>query len=648
MAPHSLVALTGPLRGRTFELAADPSAEPFALGRHPSNDVRIPDLSVSRHHCTLRRTPEGWRVTDLDSRLGTFVNGRPVHEAPLRHGDLLAVGESTFLVSLEDEPAEEPDGLGVLGALGALNDDAALEAGTEIRLPPGDSVYLRPDRMPGAARGDRAARSLGALLEIATACGALRDPEALAGRLLELVLAAVPAERGAVLFADGGDDRDDRDGGEEGFTAVHRHAPFPVSRTLARRMLAERTALLWNGPQGEPPPAESVTGSGIHALLAVPLLHQDRAFGLLYADTREPGAAFDEEHLQLLAAAGVLAAGALNTALRFQRLERENRRLQSAEIGPGLVGESSGLRRVVELIGKVAPTPATVLILGESGTGKELAARALHTASRRAGHPFVAINCATLSETLLESELFGHEKGAFTGAVARKVGKLEVARGGTLFLDEVGEMPLTLQAKLLRVLQERTFERVGGTQPLSADIRLVAATNRDLQQAIATGSFRADLFYRLNVIALTLPPLRERREDVPLLAAHFAALHGRAVRGHPLGISPAARTLLLRYPWPGNIRELSNAIERAVVLGQDDVIQPDDLPETLLETGPGASASTAAPGYHEALNRFKRELILEAVAASHGTITRAAERLGLHPNHLHRLITSLDLRTELE
>jgi DNA-binding NtrC family response regulator len=348
----------------------------------------------------------------------------------------------------------------------------------------------------------------------------------------------------------------------------------------------------------------------------------------------------------MLAAAGVLAAGSLATALRYQQLERENRRLQAAEIGPGLVGESPGLRRVVELIAKVAPTPATVLVLGESGTGKELAARALHAASRRAGHPFVAINCATLSETLLESELFGHEKGAFTGAVARKAGKIEVARGGTLFLDEVGEMPLLLQAKLLRVLQERTFERVGGVQPLTADVRLVAATNRDLQQAIATGTFRADLFYRLNVIALTLPPLRERREDIPLLAAHFAALHGRAVRGRPLGLSPAARTLLLRYPWPGNIRELSNAIERAVVLGQDDVIQPDDLPETLLEAGP-STASPAVTGFHDALNLYKRELILEAVAVCGGNITRAAERLGLHPNHLHRLITSLDLRTEL-
>jgi transcriptional regulator with GAF, ATPase, and Fis domain len=634
MALPSLVALTGPLRGQTFEL----TGEELALGRHPSNDVRIPELSVSRHHSTLRRTAEGWRVTDLDSRLGTFINGKPVHEAPLRHGDLVAVGDSTFLLSLEDETARETPVLG---------DDATLEAGTEILLPVGDSVYLRPDRTPGGS--GRAARSLGALLEIAAACGALRDPEALAGRLLDLVLSAIPAERGAVLLPN------DEDGG---FTAVHRQArpsvredaPFPVSRTLVRRVLEERAALLWNGPQGGPAPAESVTGAGVHALLAVPLIHQERAFGLVYADVREPQTVFDEEHLQMLAAAGVLAAGALATALRYQQLERENRRLQSAEIGPGLVGESPGLRRVVELIGKVAPTPATVLILGESGTGKELAARALHATSRRAGHPFVAINCATLSETLLESELFGHEKGAFTGAVARKTGKLEVARGGTLFLDEVGEMPMALQAKLLRVLQERTFERVGGTQPLAADIRLVAATNRDLQQAIAAGTFRADLYYRLNVIALTLPPLRERRTDIPLLAAHFAALHGRAVRGRPLGISPPARALLLRYPWPGNIRELSNAIERAVVLGQDDVIQPEDLPETLLEAGPSAAAAdlSAPLTYHEALNRFKRELILEAVAASGGTVTRAAERLGLHPNHLHRLITSLDLRTELE
>jgi transcriptional regulator with PAS, ATPase and Fis domain len=301
------------------------------------------------------------------------------------------------------------------------------------------------------------------------------------------------------------------------------------------------------------------------------------------------------------------------------------------------------------VLARAAPTHSTVLILGESGTGKELAARALHAASPRARAPFVAINCASLSETLLESELFGHEKGAFTGALQRKIGKIEVAQGGTLFLDEIGEMPLPLQARLLRVLQERTFERVGGTRPLQADVRLVAATNRDLPREVTEGRFRSDLFYRLNVIAVTVPPLRERREDIPLLASHFAAIHGRAVRGRGLGVSPAARALLGRYAWPGNIRELSNAIERAVVLGDGEAILPEDLPEALLEAAPAAgSPDGAAPRFHEALNRYKRQLIREAMAESGGTVTRAAERLGLHPNHLHRLITSLDLRGEIE
>ncbi|MFL6234870.1 MAG: sigma-54 interaction domain-containing protein, partial [Thermoanaerobaculia bacterium] len=379
------------------------------------------------------------------------------------------------------------------------------------------------------------------------------------------------------------------------------------------------------------------------------LLGPDGPLGALYADTLSPGTPGERlgaEHLQWLAAAAALAAGPLAAALRAERLERENRRLQAAELGHGLVGESAGLRRVWDVITRVAPTASTVLVLGESGTGKELAARAIHRASRRAGEPFVAINCATLSETLLESELFGHERGAFTGAVERKTGKLEAASGGTLFLDEVGEMPLQLQARLLRVLQERTFERVGSTKPIQVDIRLVAATNRDLLKAITSGTFRSDLYYRLNVVSITMPPLRERREDIPLLASHFAALHGRAVRGREVGISSEARALLVRYDWPGNVRELGNAIERAVVLGMDDTIRPEDLPETLLETAPSADLPTTR--FHDALNDLKRRLIVEAVRESGGVITKAAERLGLHPNHLHRLITTLGLREEIE
>jgi len=619
--PPTLVALTGPLQGQTFELRGDE----VALGRHPSNDLRLTDPSVSRHHCVLRRMDAGWRAADLESRRGTFVNGLPVRERDLAHGDFLVIGESTFLVSLGTNKGEDS------GPAGGEVEDSGLAGETEIRLAITDSIYLKKDRLPAALAG---------LLEIAAAPPA--GSAALAQVLLDRVLAAVPAERAALLPAD-----------EEGedlppvYLSPAGDRAFPVSRTIVERALKDRQALLIDRDLNRKPGDDasgSVDSAGIRSLACVPLPGSP-ALGVLYADTSQPGARLGEEHLQWLAAAASLASGALAAALRGERLERENRRLQAAELGFGLVGETPAMKRVYDVITRAAPTPSTVLILGESGTGKELAARALHGASRRAGKPFMAINCATLSATLLESELFGHERGAFTGAVERKTGKLEVAQGGTLFLDEMGEMPPPLQAKLLRVLQERTFERVGSTRPIQADVRVIAATNRDLAKAITAGTFRADLYYRLNVVSITMPPLRERREDVPLLASHFAARHGREIRGREVGISPEARALLVRYDWPGNVRELGNAIERAVVLGQDDTIRPEDLPETLLETAPAADA--LAPRFHDALNDLKRRLIVKAVHESGGTITRAAERLGLHPNHLHRLITTLGLRDEI-
>jgi len=373
----------------------------------------------------------------------------------------------------------------------------------------------------------------------------------------------------------------------------------------------------------------------------VPLTHLDRPLGLLYLDTREPGTRFDEGHLQLVTAVAGIAAAALTTVRSLEWLEEENRRL-AAGFAHDMVGESPRMREIYRLLHRVAATDSTVLLLGESGTGKELAAQAVHRASPRAERPFVAVNCATLSETLLESELFGHERGAFTGAVSRKTGKVEVADTGTLFLDEVGEIPLPLQAKLLRFLQEREFERLGGTRPIKVDVRVIAATNRDLERAARAGTFREDLYYRLNVIALHLPPLRERREDVPLLASHFAAQTSRRLGRPVAGFTPEARACLLRYDWPGNVRELANAVERAIVLGEDDLIRPEDLPEAVLEAGSGPGA--AVTRYHETLNETKKRLILTALAEAGGNVTKAGALLGLHPNYLHRLISNLDLR----
>ncbi|MCF8048678.1 MAG: sigma-54 dependent transcriptional regulator, partial [Desulfarculaceae bacterium] len=277
-------------------------------------------------------------------------------------------------------------------------------------------------------------------------------------------------------------------------------------------------------------------------------------------------------------------------ALKMRRLLFQNRLLKEELQGYGeIIGDSKAMRQVYGLIDKVAATKATVLLTGESGTGKELIARAIHARSPRAEEPFVAVNCMALTETLLESELFGHEKGAFTGATSRRKGRFEMAHGGTLFLDEVGEMSLSLQVKLLRVLQERTFERVGGNLQLSVDVRIVAATNRDLTQAVESGDFREDLFYRLNVVRIDVPPLSQRREDLPVLVAHFVKKYAAEVGRPAPQVDKQAMELIYSHSWPGNVRELENAIERAVILAGDS-ITPGDLP---LEIRPGQEAASA-------------------------------------------------------
>ena len=313
-----------------------------------------------------------------------------------------------------------------------------------------------------------------------------------------------------------------------------------------------------------------------------------------------------------------------------QRLVAENRELREALAErhrvEGIIGDSGRMQEVLSLVRRVAPSDATVLIRGESGTGKELIARALHYASPRAAGPLVKVNCAALAESLLEAELFGHEKGAFTGAVASRKGRFELADGGSIFLDEIGDLPPHLQVKLLRVLQEREFERVGSSRPIKVDVRLLAATHRNLEALVREGRFREDLYYRINVVTIMLPPLRERREDLPPLIEHFlrvfAGKNGKTVRG----LTREAREALLRYDYPGNIRELENLMERAVVLTRDDVIGVEDLPLALEAP---ASESGDEAGLIAAVEGLERRMIREALAKADGTQTRAAELLGI-------------------
>ncbi len=635
MRPRLLV-IAGPSKDSTIPL---PDGE-ATVGRDPANVVAVIDPSVSRKHCLLRREDGRFQIKDLESRNGTVVNGLPVKEQWLRHGDEIATGDSVFLFLL-DEDEQQPSVSRV------EFDDRRPTAETKV-IYPKEVVYLQPERLlrelPATSQ---VARNLSALLKISRVVHAIRDLEELQAQLLDLIFEVVPAGRGAILLAEGT--------GQE-FNCLYartRQAGQPqlvrVSRTIVRQVMKENVAILGVdvAASGALRDVESLAASEVRSLLCVPLSVFQRMIGCIYLDSTNAANRFNEDHLQLIAAVAGISAVALDNARRLQWLEQENQRL-TTEIRQeqSLVGEGAKMKEIFQFVARVAPSDSTVLIEGESGTGKELAARALHRNSHRASKPFMAINCAAIPETLLESDLFGHERGAFTGAAAMKKGRLEVAEGGVVFLDEIGELAPTLQVKLLRVLQEREFERVGGTHPIKIDVRLIAATNKDLEEAVSKGEFRRDLYYRLNVVKLTMPALRERKEDIPMLTRHFVQKHAKRCKVKTKPISREAMAALVNYEWPGNVRELENAIERALVMGESpEMVLLEDLPESLLEQAPPEEIQEGK--YHAGVKELKKQLIVDAVVQTRGNYVEAAGILGVHPNYLHRLIRNLGLKEEL-
>ncbi len=631
-----LLVLSGPLKDSAIPLSDDE----VTIGREASNGIAVADPSVSRKHCSISSQDGRFRVRDFESRNGTLVNGTRVEEQWLRHGDEIAAGDSSFLFLVGDQ--DVPPGAGRVEF-----EDSRATAETTI-IHPKDVVYLQPDRLlrelPGTSH---VARNLNALLKISRIVHAIRDVNELQGQLLDLIFEVVPASRGAILLAD-------REGHEFNsmFARMRQAGKAPlvkVSRTVARQVLEQGIAILGSDVLNSRDlrQVESLAASQVRSLLCVPLTVFQRVIGCIYLDSDSLNRRFHEEHLQLVTAIAGISAVALENARRLQWLEDENQRL-TMEIGQerSLVGEGVRMKAVYEFLKRVAPTEATILIEGESGTGKELAARAIHRNSPRAGKPFVAINCAAIPESLLESDLFGHERGAFTGAGVQKKGRFEVADGGVVFLDEIGELAPSLQVKLLRVLQEREFERVGGTHPIKVDIRLLAATNCKLEQAVRDGKFRHDLYYRLAVLQITMPALRERREDIPMLARHFMQKHAKRCKVKPRPVSREALACLVQYDWPGNVRELENAIEHALVLGSSEMILPEDLPESLLELDPPPEVAQAK--YHAAIKQLKKQLIRDAVEQTQGSYASAARILGVHPNYLHRLIRNLELKESLK
>lgn len=625
-----LIAINGSLKGSTFALSEDP----VSIGRESANTISLGHNSVSRRHCLIKCQGDDFVICDLDSFNGTFVNGVPVQEQTLTHADQIKVGRIALLFLLGE--TEDPSS----GNLVHFDDLDLVSQSTQMR--PETLLHQTEQALLQNPEHERVARDLGGLCKIASRINLLRHTKELQQEILESIFETVPVDRGAILLGPVdnefsslyGRDRDDTS------RTVH------VSRTVVDKVMAEGVAILNNDIRTSETlsTAESLIAAQITSLMCAPLIIFEKLVGVIYLDTSDPTVRFDEGHLQLLASVAGIAAVSLENARQVEWLEGENSRLRSTlAIEHNMVGESPAMDHIYRFIERVAPANSAVLICGESGTGKELAAHAIHTNSPRAIKPFVVINCAGLVETLLESELFGYEKGAFTGAIAQKKGKLEIADGGTVFLDEIGEMPFTMQSRLLRFLQDHKIERLGGTRSIELDVRIIAATNRNLEEAIATGAFRQDLYHRLNVVKITMPALRDRAEDIPLLARYFVAKYSKACKRAVNGIAPAARAVLQSYEWPGNVRELENAIERAIVLGSAEIIETDDLPERVLEST-AAGEKLPAANFYEGVRQAKRELILKALQQAKGSYTEAANALGIHPNNLHRLIRTLDLK----
>ena len=589
----------------------------LVIGRDSAADIVLADVAVSRFHARLIPSNGGWKVLDLDSSNKTYVNGDPIREAELAPGDHIGIGDCEIHLLAEiARSTAEATRTQVLGRYGSGS-------------PP--------------SSGEHARDVLGALHRLTREISKVSNPDEILDKGVSVLVEELSADRGAALMLEGDAllCRAAHSGAGQALRG------FILSQTIYREVLQSREAILSRDTTEDSRFSDraSIVGEEIRSVIAAPIRRGSEIAGILYIDRLEDQSqAFTQQHLEGVAVAAEILGTAMLAGYRVHDLERERESLVQTIIDTNpIIGTSNAIQRVREFIRRAAPTDSTVLILGETGTGKELVASAIHYQSHRRTGPFITINCAAIPETLVESELFGHERGAFTGAVARKKGKFEAAHQGTIFLDEVGELPLGCQSKLLRLLEERCFERVGGTESIEVDVRIVAATNRNLEEEIKENSFREDLYYRLNVLQVNVPPLRERTGDLELLLDHFLDFFSQRIGVPRKSLSPEAREQLLNHPWPGNVRQLRNCVESAVVMSLGECIELTDLPPTAASQ-PRVEGPVVVPWQPRSIQEVEKEHIARVLHAVKWNKSKAAEMLGIERSTLYSRIKSYDLK----
>jgi transcriptional regulator with GAF, ATPase, and Fis domain len=620
------------------------NGERLTLGRAPTNTIVIHDERASRFHAEIFPAPAGWAVRDLESRNGTLLDEQPLEgDHLLASGDTISIGR-TEIVFRQGDPPSDP-GSGELG-------------GTSTNEIPAEAVHWQSSITHRRAQSrlleniretseivPRMGQAVAELCRLSFALGRAADVQAMALLALESAVQGAGAARGIAILPGSGParlaDKAERIAVESLATA----AIFPASSPTATLPVGMIATVL--GTNEAVLSCASQPGAQHIACISAPVRAGGRPVGVIHLEVEAAEREATPDDLEFVMAAcdalgvaveNLSAREALSTRLASTADENERLKRRLGEESQ-MVGASAVLVAIKDQIALVAGTKATVLVRGESGSGKELVARAIHESSDRSRSPFVCLNCAALSETLLESELFGHEKGAFTGATERKAGKFEAAHKGTLMLDEIGEMSPAIQAKFLRVLEGHPFERVGGSNRVQVDVRVVAATNRNLEEAVSSGEFRRDLYFRLKVVEILVPPLRKRPADIEPLARHFlnrfALETGRKVRD----FTPQALDALLSYHWPGNIRELRNCIERAVVLSLDEAVDVHELALSHLSS-PGETGKRAGdkpgPFVPETLDDMERRHVMATLEAVGGNKTKAAAILGIERSTLDR------------